>query len=72
MLITTLIGQDCRPVYNTASQNMRGFGGFLTILIIFKLYNDRLERWAKFQHKKKPKTVIGNLKKSSDTKRYKL
>jgi len=43
---------------NTASQNMRGFGGFLTFLIIFKLYNGGLERWAKIPHVSNAETVM--------------
>jgi len=42
---------------NTASQNMRGFGGFLTFLIIFKLYNGGLERWAENPHVSNAETV---------------
>jgi len=45
------------PAYNTASQNMRGFGGFLTFLIIFKLYNGGLERWAEDPHVSNAETV---------------
>jgi hypothetical protein len=37
---------------------MRGFGGFLTFLIIFKLYNGGLERWAKNPHVSNAETVI--------------
>jgi hypothetical protein len=36
---------------------MRGFGGFLTFLIIFKLYNGGLERWAKNPHVSNAETV---------------
>jgi len=39
---------------------MRGFGGFLTFLIIFKLYNGGLERWAKIPHVSNAETVRGN------------
>ena len=46
--------------YNTASQNMRGFGGFLTFLIIFKLYNGGLERWAENPHVSNAETVSCN------------
>ena len=46
------------PPPNTASQNMRGFGGFLTFLIIFKLYNGGLERWAKNPHVSNAETVM--------------
>jgi len=45
---------------NTASQNMRGFGGFLTFLTIFKLYNGGLERWAENPHVSNAETVIKN------------
>jgi len=43
---------------NTASQNMRGFSGFLTFLIIFKLYNGGLERWAENPHVLNAETVM--------------
>jgi len=41
---------------------MRGFGGFLTFLIIFKLYNGGLERWAKNPHVSNAETVSKHLK----------
>jgi hypothetical protein len=51
------------PATNTASQNMRGFGGFLTFLIIFKLYNGGLERWAENPHVSNAETVVLNFMK---------
>jgi hypothetical protein len=39
---------------------MRGFGGFLTFLIIFKLYNGGLERWAENPHVSNAETVTSH------------
>jgi len=43
---------------------MRGFGGFLTFLIIFKLYNGGLERWAENPHVSNAETVMAHFKKT--------
>jgi len=39
---------------------MRGFGGVLTFLIIFELYNGGLEHWAKIPHVSNAETVSEN------------